>query len=603
MNGLGGILHFNQQPFDTAQLSQLSFNSPLWQPDHQETLVDHQYAIACTQRYIKPDDHRAPMPHQHKTSGLIVAGDLYLIERETLIAKLGLASHLSDIELVTEAYLKWDVDCVKHLSGNFLIAIWDKRKQRFFLATDHLGTRPCFYAHIPKKNFYFANTLEPIKKCHPNLSINNNFFQHFVLDHLPGAETCYKEVFKLPAAHYLVVNSSGLKLKRYWRLKDQKKKLPYKKREEYYEAFQDVFEKSVGDYLQSDHPISAHISGGLDSSSVASMAAHLLEKSNQSLYGFTAIPNGLEGDSFRKGWQYHEMPRVQNVLDQYPNIHHHQYFSQTDTDMLKELSTFYPYIDQPIRNVLNFDWILGSFKHATSIEARTLLTGQNGNGSISWEGQSLRQLAQNTRSNLKIKLKPRTLFNGYYDNFNNNFIQTRKAKHILHQRGIIINMHYWMLSQPLQWSRLSSIRPIELYYGINKQDSTAPISLLEFCYNVPQWVYQRDNETLNRRLLVREGLDSIVPEPVRKNPYRGEQAADWALQYNCHIQQWRKQLENISPEAAKMIWQLYDHQKMSDLLEHYPRIQSPDRATIKQIRAVLMRCFSTSQFYEYLATN
>ena len=605
MNILSGLKILNNYQTIKNQEPLLLMDSPYWKPDHQDSFSDNVFSLVCKQRYIKPNDAETPMPYQHTASGIVAAGDLFLIERETLIAKLCLHPKLSDIELVTEAYLKWGVNCVQHLVGDFLITIWDKRKQLLFIATDHQGSRPCFYTHISKSIFYFSNILEPIKKSLSNLTINNFFFQNFVLDNLPGTETCYKEVFKLPAAHYLIVNQSGVQLKRYWHLKNQKQKIPYKKREDYYEAFREIFEKSVSDCLKSDYEVCAHISGGLDSSSVTSMAAHILAKStnNKTLYAFTAIPNGLEGNSHRKNWLHHEMPKIKTILEQYPNITHHQYFSQKNTNMFETLSKFYPFIDQPYRNIFNFDWVLGSLEYAQSCHARTLLTGAKGNGSISWAGLTLYQLMRKIPNHLKTWLKPSTLFNGYFDNFNEGFLDTKTAKKILHQRGIILNPQYHLLSGVMSWPRLSSIRPVQLYYGINQLDPTGTLPIIEFCYNLPQWVYQNGKSSINKRLLVRKGLNQIVPESIRSNIDRGEQASDWYLQYNQHIKKWRKQLENLSPQAAELIWSLYDREKIISLMNSYSYIDKIDNLTVSQIRCMLMRCLSVSQFYEYLVKN
>jgi asparagine synthase (glutamine-hydrolysing) len=126
------------------------------------------------------------------------------------------------------------------------------------------------------------------------------------------------------------------------------------------------------------------ISGGLDSSSISCQAAHQLGQNNQPLFAMTAIPIGLDGPSYRKGWYYHEMPRVQSILNQYANIRHEVYSTKPDANIYELLHALYPHLGQPVRNVFNFDWIAASLEYAKNQKSRVLLTGQHGNGGFSW---------------------------------------------------------------------------------------------------------------------------------------------------------------------------------------------------------------------------
>jgi asparagine synthase (glutamine-hydrolysing) len=605
VNIVSGALQLNRHLDFAAFFEPSLLFKQSWQPDHQQRFSDPQYAINCTQRYIQPQDHHAPMPYHHQASGIVVAGDLFLMERDKLLSKLNVSNQLADIELVAEAYLKWGTDCVHHLSGHYLIAVWDSKNQRFFLANDRHGTRPCFYAYLPNHTLYFANILKPVAKGCGTLTLNDQMFKHFALDSVPGEQTCYKEILKLPAAHCLTISEKGIKLARYWQLKDERCKLPYKKHEDYYEAFQEIFSQSTKDCLRSDHAICTHISGGLDSSSVASMAASLLTPESKTLHAITALPNILSGDSFRPGWKYHEMPMVQSILNQYPSIQHHQYYSSPETDMLAQHALLYDLMDQPIRNVLNFDWIIGSFHHATHHQCRTILTGQNGNASISWKGESMRNRLSRLRQHVKLYFKPHRAFGHYYDKLNYNFLQRTSTRQILRNRCLFLDLHYLMLTSPGSWARRSTTHPMELYYGIQQLDPTASYTIQSFCYNVPQWVYMTGKTTAEQRLLVREGLSGIVPEAVRKNTFRGEQAADWYLQYNYNIPQWRAQLENLHPDAADIIWSLYDKAGIFALLDRYPHIKLADinKQVTLQVRCMLMRCLSASFFLNHLLSS
>src|SRR5690606_22719042 len=177
-----------------------------------------------------------------------------------------------------------------------------------------------------------------------------------------------------------------VRVRRYWRLKEEKRRLPYRTREEYYEAFREVFSRAVGDAVRTNHSVLSQISGGLDSSSVTAMAAKLLAGGNRRLHAFTAIPHDLEGPSRKRGWMYHELPLVRTVLDQHPNIDHHVFRTVPDADPVAEISSVLPLADQPACNVMNQHWFHASCRQAMDVKSRLILLGDGGNATISWRG-------------------------------------------------------------------------------------------------------------------------------------------------------------------------------------------------------------------------
>ena len=606
-----GIWRFDGQPASENQLIQSAFKSPNWQSDHQAILIQGALGFASTQRLIVPEDAEGPMPYEHPASGCIIVADSYLLYKQALADQLDLPHPSADCRLILSAYLKWGRDCTRRLSGEFSFAIWDPRERRFFSATDRLGKRPFFYAFQPGRHFVFANTMAPFRVLCPGLSINDNLMFHFTLDSFPAGETCYREVGKVPAAHQLAVTANGILKGSYWKLRDQKRALPYKKKEDYYRALREIFSAAVLECTRSDYPIQAHISGGLDSSSVASMAAKLLAEKNRSLFGYTSIPQDLEGPSYRSGWRYHEIPMVREVLSQYPGIDHYTFRTNPITDPFEELKVFYPWTDWPYRNVSNFPWFLAGLQRTFSDGGRVALIGDHGNATISFAGQTIREKILGLLHAAKIWAKPGSLYNGYFDNHHPQLLKSGVARHLLRNSQLKIGLtgtRYFLLNNETS-PLLGSIRPMSLWHGVEMLDPTSDIKLVEFCYNVPQWVYcrrpntLRRRPTLERRLLVREALAGIVPEAIRHNPYRGEQAADWHLQYNHHVRDWREKLERISPAAQTRLWQWYDKAAMFRLFDKYSFIEHPSYNAALHAGANLMRCLSLGFYLDYLERN
>lgn len=575
----------------------------IWHSDHSKSIELEHYHIRCEQRYIKPAQHKQPQPFVPNDSPLIIATDSFLIECEALSDKLGVQRDCCDVELVYHAYKKWGHQCVKHLRGNFLVCIWDSNKQELFIATDHNGFRPC-YIFQSKRGLQFSNNFQQIvSHISESLTVNKCLFEQIAFDGLIEQNTSYQEITKLPPAHYLIYNRQGTTLHNYWQLSDSKKKHTYKTRQEYYDAFVDIFKQSVKEGLQTNYSILSHISGGLDSSSVTSMAAHCLQRSNKPLHAFTARPNTLTGRSHRAGWQYNEMSLVKDVLKRYPNISHHEYTCNPEDDIFSYLQKLYPILDQPIRNAISLDWGLAAYRYAFDKDARILLKGTGGNGSISWVGSAPLTYPRKVASRIKYFLRQQHLLNAPYMLLKKSFVSDLAKNNKLMQTAPKLNPHLNLLIPPQRWSRYSGAYALQQYHGLAVYDPTTTLPVVEFCLNTPQWVYRRGAPTLDRRLLARESLCDFVPESVRKNPFRGEQAVDWYLQYNHNIAQWRERLYYLPQAAADITWGIYDKEKIFQLIDRHPKINAPTFDIDMSLKYQLMRCMNIGFHCESLITN
>ncbi|MCH9769772.1 MAG: hypothetical protein K0U12_02735 [Gammaproteobacteria bacterium] len=568
-----------------------------WIPDNINTYHDTFFYTKCNQRFVKPCDKKQPMPYKHNQSEIVATGNVYLMNCRNLCSKLQLPYILPDIELIVHAYLKWGHDCVQHLEGDFIFSIWNTKCKELFIATDHGGHRGCFYNFKNGISFSFSNSIKALSSSIKKLTVNKTMFDCFAHSTLPGNQTCFNEIMKLPAAHFMIINKDGMKIKRYWELSNCKKNLNIKTREDYYEAFKDVFIDSVKNCLELESPACAHISGGLDSSSVASVAASELIAKNKLLHGFTAIPNQLEGPSYREGWMYHEMPMVLEILNQYRNIQHYKYRSNTSSNILNKLLPLFQVVDQPLRNIMNFDWILASIEYARLKNCRTILVGTNGNGSISWGGYSIvDQLLKIEKKLIGISSYSKNKVRNQFSLINDNTKTTGKFSRAQSTFFEKMNLHQSLLHPPIKWSRQIALHSIELHYGVQLLDPTATLSVKKFCYNLPQWVFNKGRKKINRRLLVREGLAGIVPKKIRTNTQRGEQAADWFMQYNNHATQWKYQLDHLSDQSKEIIWQTYNKKNVMNLLSHYSYINKLNQKTNIQVRNQLMRCIGAALF-------
>jgi asparagine synthase (glutamine-hydrolysing) len=188
----------------------------------------------------------------------------------------------SDTETILMAYRKWGADCPNHLRGMFSFALWDESEQTLFCVRDRFGIKP-FYYSIVDDVFYFASEAKTLLPMQPEIATDLEGFKDYLTFQfcLPG-KTMFKNIKELPPAHCFKIRNGEPKLYRYWDIyfePDFHHTASYFK-----ERLDERLTDSVSFHLRSDVPVGAYISGGLDSSVVAALAAK--EQASGAMLGF-----------------------------------------------------------------------------------------------------------------------------------------------------------------------------------------------------------------------------------------------------------------------------------------------------------------------------
>jgi asparagine synthase (glutamine-hydrolysing) len=183
-----------------------------------------------------------------------------------------------DSELILWAYVVWNSECVRYLSGDFAFAIWDAPRQALFCVRDHFGIRPFYYATLGDL-LVFSNTLNCVRR-HPAVSaeLNDVAVADFLLFGLncDNGTTTFRDVRRLPPAHSLTVSRKGIDVARYWKAPVDGR-IRYRRPADYVEHFRELFDAAVSDRMRSNQ-IGFLLSGGLDSASVAATAKEVRRK-------------------------------------------------------------------------------------------------------------------------------------------------------------------------------------------------------------------------------------------------------------------------------------------------------------------------------------
>ncbi|WP_103019770.1 lasso peptide isopeptide bond-forming cyclase [Salinibacter altiplanensis] len=200
-------------------------------------------------------------------------------------------SSVTDPEIITLSYLKWGRDCVNYLIGDFSFSVWDESNHSFFCARDPMGVKPFYYAKT-SSSFAFASESRPILSLP---FVTDSINEKHVITFLSGgygsrAETSFKEIQKLKPGHTLhVTHELSMTSRRYWNPADHIERADRWNDHEYEQGFKDVLNEAVQAHLRSNTGVGIRLSGGMDSSSIASLANASSPGSSSSIYTFSGI--------------------------------------------------------------------------------------------------------------------------------------------------------------------------------------------------------------------------------------------------------------------------------------------------------------------------
>ncbi|RZW44379.1 MAG: asparagine synthase (glutamine-hydrolyzing) [Flavobacteriaceae bacterium] len=180
----------------------------------------------------------------------------------------------SDTEVICAAYLEYGQDCVLHFTGMFAFVIYDVKKELFFGARDRLGQKPFYYFHNGK-SFEFASQISSIQMYMDNLTISEKAIAYYLAwGNIPDPHSIFNEVKKLKAGHKFTfdLNSGQFESEPYWDI-DYKNERPYKgSYEDAKKELNQILKVAVSERLYADVPVGVFLSGGVDSSLIASIA-------------------------------------------------------------------------------------------------------------------------------------------------------------------------------------------------------------------------------------------------------------------------------------------------------------------------------------------
>jgi asparagine synthase (glutamine-hydrolysing) len=582
---------------------------------------------------VTPEGDYEQQPLLSNDSQVVLVADARLDNRAELMRLLNItpeqARILSDSGFILKAYEKWSYDCPQYLLGDFVFIIWNSHTSKLFCARDHLGNRILFYYRSPSLLAIATAPRGLFALADIPRRLNETKIADFLV--LSGEQTAsfYQDIERLPAAHSLLADQANLSTWRYWS-PDSIKQFNYASDMEYIEAFHEIFDEAVRCRLDSTLPTGVLLSGGLDSPSVASTAARQLAMSGQRLVAFTAGPRSGFSEVEASSYYNDETPYVEQIGQMWPNLDIN-YIHGAEHTPLDDLDHLYHVLEAPLFNPCNRSWIETALGSAQRLNLRVLLTGQNGNATISYDGFSLlpslflgghwlrlmrelqRLAIQNGssvwelfKSTVLVPLLPTTVWWRYrrwrdrlphlwstYSAINPKFAEQialnerllrlgEDPTHRLPSNGGKYRAR--LLSNGIIADAYDVYQAWRTHFGVELRDPTADKRVVEFCLALPESQYLRDGQS---RSFIRRATEGLLPDVVRWQTRCGIQAADWYEGLQAAHDQVVTLLTRL--ERSDTAQRCLDLPRLRRLVENWPQDNWTDTNITREYRFLLLR--------------
>ena len=217
---------------------------------------------------------RQPISNEDGTVEVVFNGEIYnyLELKEELEGQGHVFKTNSDTEVLVHLYEQHGTEFLTKLRGMFAFCIYDRNKKRLFIARDHAGIKPLYY-HLKPGRFAFGSEIKAITSVYSGWELNPAAVAaYFTYRYIPGPETIWKSIKALPPGHYMTydLRRTSIDIKKWWEMDQSPIGDSYVKAKA---RVRGLLTQAVRRRLQSEVPLGAFLSGGVDSSVVCAIVA------------------------------------------------------------------------------------------------------------------------------------------------------------------------------------------------------------------------------------------------------------------------------------------------------------------------------------------
>ncbi len=531
-----------------------------------------------------------------------IVGASRLDNRCDLLQLVGIAprdqENFADNSLILATYEKLGERCVELLLGDFAFAIWDPQRAKLFCARDHMGRQPLFYYHHAQQ-FVFASEPKAICAIAPETCRVNRDklatlafpeFRRYFWD-----QSWFEKINALGAGSSLTLDQNGLRFSTYWEPQPASN-LPVKD-EDLLESLQQLLSEVVVSRLAKDGENAALLSGGLDSSTIVSLAARALARENKQLHALAAVLPDEERTKLTDEREFIDCFR------DWPNLTI-DYITAGDRGPFDDLEEMAWTCDSPLLTSRHFLYTAFA-ERSQQLGARVILDGAGGELGPSFHGEGyyaellwrcrwptlIRELnLHQQRSGVPFRrsfrvevfnpLLPVSLLDGLrprpaedHEFERQQPIQRRFAEEQLtrlmpskrstSRRSTHISPNHRMVQLERQRQVQKKSTYVGGFRGYGQIEMRYPFMdkrLLEFCLAAPGRLKVKDGY---KRYLLRRGMDRALPAAIQWRTSKHPFSPDYVQRYNSQRSKAQKLLADISPTDP--LRQVVDVEKLKQL--------------------------------------
>jgi len=304
-------------------------------PDGEGFFVDKKVSLGHKRlSIIDLKTGQQPIYNDDRSKVIVFNGEIYNYKeiRKKLEARYKFKTK-SDTEVILRAYEEYGPECVHQFNGMFAFAIWDAENDLLFLARDRVGIKPLYY-YKDAKRFMFASEIKAFlaDEDFPRRLNRQAVAEYLTFQNIMDEKTFFEGVKMLLPGHYILVHSGEATITQYWDasyLKSNKRQV-----EDYYDEFRSILSRSVTRHMVSDVPLGSYLSGGFDSSSIATIAAGKTKKKIETFTG-----------AFKEGGIYDETKGSRLVANKINAVVHEATVSPQD--FLSSIEKILYHLDEP----------------------------------------------------------------------------------------------------------------------------------------------------------------------------------------------------------------------------------------------------------------
>ena len=289
MCGITGIINFNQTKVSKKLLKEMTQVISHRGPDNSDTWIYNNIGLGHRRLSIMDLSSFGKQPMESKDGNYVINynGEIYNFkELKKELQTLGYSfKSNSDTEVLLNGIIHWGEKILPKLNGMFAFCFYNKKENIVFLARDRYGIKPLYY-YYDEEDFIFGSETKSLI-ANPRIKKEIDFEairEYFTFQNIFTDKTFFKNIHLLPPGHYVLINPNkkNIKINKYWDFCFEEPS-SVKNINFYLEELNYLLEKSIEKQLIADTEVGSFLSGGIDSSSIVSLAS----KNNKELKTFT----------------------------------------------------------------------------------------------------------------------------------------------------------------------------------------------------------------------------------------------------------------------------------------------------------------------------